>query len=181
MGVTKELFDKQWHEGDKIMEKNILKVFLDDIPVREIMTIKPLKVFEDDGLSIVEQKFVHNNASHLVVIDNENRLTGIISHKYLYKTQSPRKMIGRDVSYAPQVIVDGDSFYEKEILDGFILKNVMNRNPFSLLADDTVSTAIVNFAKRKLAFIPIVDQKNRVIGALSDLDVINFIARLVMW
>lgn len=164
------------------MEKNLLKLFLDDVRIDEIMSKDIIYVFEDDSLSIVQEKFIHNNISHLVVLERDtNKLTGVVSRKYVYKAQSPRKIIGQEVNYARDVIIDGESYYDKDILEGLILKNIMKREPFTLTPEDSVSGAIVNFCQRKLSFIPIVDQRNRVVGTLSDFNVIDFIARVIGW
>ena len=161
------------------MQQNLLRFFLDDVKIEEIMSRTFVKVYEDEPVSIVQEKFIQHNASHMVVVDRNQKLTGVISRKYVYKTRSPRKIIGREVSYDPNVLIDGESYYEKETLDGLILKNIMNQTPFTLTPEDTATQALANIAKKQISFIPVIDGNRRVVGTLSDYNVISFIARVI--
>ena len=160
-------------------EINSFSRFFGNIPVKEVMIRKFVTVFEDDELSIAQQRFVENNIYYLVVISHEKKLVGVLSRKYLYKTLAPRKIVSEEMDYDPDLIIEGDSFYEKETLDSYILRNIMNRKPFALGPEDTLKTALLNMAKRNLSFIPIVDQKKEPCGILSHQEIIGYAVNLL--
>ena len=157
-------------------EINSFSRFFGKTPIKEVMMKKFVVVFEDDELSIAQQRLVENNIYYLVVISHEKKLVGILSRKYLYKTLAPRKIVSEEMDYDPGLIIEGDSFYEKATLDSYILRNIMNRKPFSLRPQDTLKTALLNMDKRNLSFIPVVNHKNEPCGVLSHHEIIGYAA-----
>ena len=153
--------------------------FFNMTPIKEVMVKNVVTVFEDDELSVAQEKFVENHLYYLVVVDHHNKLVGLLSRKYIYKALSPRKIISEEMDYDPQLIIEGDSFYEKQSLDSYILRNIMNRNPFSLKPEDTLKTALLNMAKRNLSCIPIVDGKNEPRGVLSHQEIVGYAANFL--
>ena len=90
-----------------------LKKQLQETKVSQIMKKNVVTVFEDDDLSEAEEKFVFHKVSHLMVVDHNHKFLGLISPKYIYKTQSPRKIIKEEMDYDKNILIDGDTFYEE--------------------------------------------------------------------
>jgi len=147
--------------------------------LEEIMRTPVITVREDDEFSDAEKKFISNHTiNHLCVVNRENQLVGIISQKYIYKTQSPRKILGHEeLDYSPDIMIDGDSFYHKDSLDSYILRSIMQKNPFTLKVDDSVADAIVNMNKRNLGCIPLIDDNKKIKGVLTNNEIVLFIAK----
>ena len=55
--------------------------------IKDVMTAPVLTIFEEEPLSQAIEKFVVHGKSYLCVIDNNGRLAGLMSQKYLYKTK----------------------------------------------------------------------------------------------
>ncbi len=146
------------------------------IKVGDIMLSPAVSVKENDDFSAVQKKFLENHLPYVCVTDDGQKLVGTISQKYLYKAQSPRKIIGDNPDYDPDIIVDGDSFYSKEVLDSYILSQIMNHIPFTMKHDQSLKEAIINMATKHLGCIPIVDESNKLSGVVTEQLIIKYIA-----
>lgn len=160
-------------------EVDLLNQLLNKVKMKDIMAKNVVTIYEDDELSIAQKKFVDNNIIYLVVINHDGKLVGLLSRKYVYKTLSPRKVIKEEMDYDPEIIIEGDSFYEKQSLDSYILYNIMSKHPFSLKQEDTLKIAMTSMADRKITCIPIVDANHRPCGILTNQEVANFLASLI--
>ncbi len=151
------------------------------VKIQEIMNSAVIKVRMDDDFSNVEECFITHGLTHLPVVNYVDKLVGLISQKYLYKTQSPRKFFEEPqmIDPDPDKIVDGDSFYHKETLNSYILHQIMQKDPFTMGPEDSVGEAVKNMANKKLGCIPIVDPQHTICGILTNQDIIKFLARLI--
>ena len=141
------------------------------------MTRPVITAMVDDELSAVEEKFIKNQINHIVVIDGTNRVVGLISQKYLYKTRSPRRIMDSDTKYTPTVdtIIDGDSYYLKETLDDYILEDIMLKNPFTMNQEDTVAAAVKNMVSGKRGCIPVIDKTQKICGVITNHEIMRYL------
>jgi len=153
-----------------------LKKLFENTKTKEIMTTPVETVIETEDLSVVEDTFIKKNVYYLAVLDDEKKFVGLISQKYLYKAHSPRKISGDNMDYDSQIIIDGDSYYDREKLDQILLYKIMNKNTFTLGPDDTVAMAVTNMAKKNLGCIPIINEKEKILGLLLSHNIIEFSA-----
>lgn len=156
-----------------------LKNLLKSTKLKEIMGTDVIKVSVDDPFSKVEELFINHGITHVMVVDYTNKLVGLISQKYVYKTQSPRKYIDEEMTPERDTLVDGDSYYRKEILDSYILTNTMQKDPLTLSPDDSVVKAVTLMAQRKLGCIPLVDKTHKICGLVTTHEIVKFIAQLL--
>ena len=156
------------------------RVVFHDVKIKEIMKAPVITVYEDDDLSVVGEKFILHGISYLPVVSHANQLVGIVSQKYLYKTQSPRRIIGHEeIDYNPQVIVDGDAYYNKESLDSYILRNIMKHDPLTLTPEHTLADAVIAMDKRNISCIPVIDAKRKVVGILTFRELLGYLAKII--
>jgi len=128
------------------------------------MVTDPYVLNVDDHFSMVEEYFHLYNIRHLPVVDKDGILRGIISQRDLYRVRSPRRTI------------EGEDVYDKQELNGFILKNVMTKDPFTLHPNDTLDQAIDAMVTQKYGCIPIVNDENKLLGIVTQIDVLRAIA-----
>jgi acetoin utilization protein AcuB len=147
--------------------------------IKDIMQTNVVTVREDDDVSEAQEKLTDHHISHLLVIDNDKKFVGLVSQKYLYKMQSPRKIVKEEMDYDPNILIDGDSFYTKETLNSYILRNIMNRHVFTLTKDNSVLDALTYMDKNRVSCIPIVDKNKTIQGVLTDRDLIHYIAAVI--
>jgi len=163
--------------ADEEKEKNYLKSLLEKTKLKDVMIKPAIVILENDQLSQAHMKFTDSRVSHLLVVNPSNKLVGLISPKYLYKTHSPKKRMSDDINYSSDIILDGDSYFSKESLDKYILRQIMHKDPFVLSPDDSIFEALIQMSRRNVSCIPIVSEDHEAVGTLTNQEVINFITK----
>ncbi len=135
-----------------------------ETPVKEIMVSRVISVYEDDPFSLVEEKLRLNKIRHLPVIDRTQKLVGIVTQRDLYHTVAPRKT------------EEGD-YYDPAQLNTYILKHIMTPKPLSLKPGDSIAYTIELFANFKYGCLPIVAPDGTLLGIVTQIDVLKYIAR----
>ena len=125
------------------------------------MTIHVISVGVNDHFSAVAEKIEEKRIRHLPVVDQNNKLVGLMTRSDLYKIQPPHKL------------EDGTWYYDKETLDGIILKNAMVQNPFTLSPDNTVGEAVLAMVRNKYGCIPVVDKNGVLCGIVTQIDILK--------
>ncbi|MBP6344126.1 MAG: CBS domain-containing protein [Candidatus Omnitrophica bacterium] len=156
--------------------KKEIQEMLCDTPVSKIMTTRVFSLKEDANLSQAVRLFGDQNLTHLPVVDENNKVVGILSHMYVYKTQAPRKFVEGEITAAPDMVIDGDTFYLKETLDRFNLKSIMKPNPMTINQKESLAVVVHAMANRRIGCIPVVDDLKNLVGIITNQDVINFLA-----
>ena len=147
--------------------------------IKDVMAVKVKTLYEDDELSKAQEIFMSDHVFYIPIISHDDKLIGLMSHKYLYRTRSPRKFIEGDAFYEPGFLVDGDSYYEKETLDSYILRAMMQRDPCTMRPQESLADAVVTMVKRNLGCLIIVDDNRRVAGMVTDREILFFTARII--
>ncbi len=159
--------------------KATLRRLLENIPIESIMTRPTPTVNENEDLSEVERIFIEQGVSHVCVVNAQNQLTGLISQKYLYKIRSPQKILpGRVLDDSDNIIIDGDSFYDVQTLDGYILRDLMDKNVTTLAPQDSLLKAVQYMTRLKVGCIPIVNEHHKVQGVLKESNIVKMLAEL---
>ena len=138
---------------------------LKDVPLKEFMVTKVISVQSDEPFSYVEEKLRVNKIRHLPVVDEYNKLVGIITERDLYHAISPRRT------------QEGDDYYDESQLDSFILKEHMTPNPIALRSNSTFSEAVKIMATLKYGCIPIVSRDGILVGIITQIDILKFLNR----
>jgi len=159
---------------DQSLQELFAKVKISDVMNKLVVTI-----YEDEDLSLAQTKFINHGVTHLIVLNRRDELVGVLSQKYLYKTHSPRKIIGDRPTYDKSVIVDGDSFFDKTTLDKYILRTIMKKDPFAMRPQDTILHAIVEMSRLNLGCIPVINKNRSVTGVITSNEVIKFVAYIL--
>ena len=156
-----------------------IQKFFGVIKVSDVMNKEVVSVRQDADGSQVQEKFIRYKVNHIIVTDGYGKLVGLVSRKYLYKTQSPRKIMQEEIDFEPDLIIDGDNFYSRETLDSIIIHNIMQKNPLTLGPEESFTQVIKLMSSRFTACIPIVDKEGRAIGVMTDIDAIRFFAKVL--
>ncbi len=140
----------------------MIQELLHSTKVSAIMVSPVVTIRKSDDLHIVLDKFVTHDIRHLPVINEPGNVVGLISQRHLYKIHSPRRL------------EDGSWYYDKDMLDTFILKNVMVPDPFLLQAENTLHEAMSAMAQSRFGCIPIVDRYRSPVGIITRSDILRF-------
>ncbi len=140
------------------MEK-LYKIFLKTIMIKE-----PYVININESFSKTWDMFKTYDIRHLPIVDDNGILKGIITQRDLYRIESPR------------MTLDGELMYEKESLDGHILKYVMTKDVFTLSSKDTIGTAIQAMIREKYGCIPIVNEHRYLVGIITRANILKTVA-----
>lgn len=135
-----------------------------DIPLKEIMVTRVFTAHMEDPFNAVEAKFRLHGVRHLPVVDNENHVVGIFTLRDLNRCLSPRKT---EEGYR----------FDPEQLDRFIFKHVMTKDPLVLSPEDTLKHVVEIMARDKFGCIPIVSAHRVLVGIVTQIDVLKYLAR----
>lgn len=130
--------------------------------VKEVMASPVITVNDRDDFHVVQEKFEVHGIRHLPVIDANQCLVGVITQRQLYKIHSPRRL------------ENGEWFYDRELLDGFILRNVMIKDVYTLTADAKLKDVMALMLQFKFGCIPIIDDARRPVGIVTRDNIIKF-------
>lgn len=162
------------------MKLPVLEKIFGFVRVKHIMNHQPVTIRQDEDFSLAALKFKAHHVNYLIVVDDDGRVAGLISHKYLYRTLSPRKLLNPDMRFDYNVILDGDSYYEKESLDQFVLKRMMKPAPVTIRPGEPAIKAVQLMARHDLGCLPVVNRQRQVIGVVTDREIVKYAAQVLM-
>ncbi len=140
----------------------MIQEILHSTKLADIMTKPVISVRNQDEFHVVWEKMATYDIRHLPVVNDMGVLVGIITERNLFKIHSPRKL------------EDGSWYYDKDLLDGFILAKVMVHEPFTLKPDNTLADAMQAISQFKYGCIPIIDNKLIPVGIITRNNIIKF-------
>lgn len=140
----------------------MIQNLLSSTKIADVMTKPVVSVIVHDEFHVVWEKMDHYDIRHLPVVNDLGCLVGLITERNLFKIHSPRKL------------EDGSWYYDRDLLDGFILGKVMTANPFTLKVDNTLADAMKAIAQFKYGCIPIIDKNLIPVGIVTRNNIIKF-------
>ena len=133
-----------------------------DLRIRDIMTSDLFTVNHDDILEEVAKLFEEHSFHHVLVVNNDGDLEGVISSSDLNRTKS------------------GASFFrnpKRDERDAALMRamrvcDIMTRDVVTLQPTDSIRRAYEIFKKNKFHAIPILDRGN-LAGIITPLDILD--------
>jgi len=119
-----------------------------DLMTRDVLTVSPA-----DDLSLAETVLALGGIRHLPVVDGNQRLVGLISHRDVLRTCS---------NLPPEA--------KRAMLAG----EVMTRGLHTVRSFTPLEQALTTILHYKIGCLPVVDEKNHLIGILTEADVVRF-------
>ena len=128
-----------------------------------LMSKKLITLSMDSPLSKAKDIFESHNIHHLLIIDEDHSLMGIITDRDLYKHLSPT------VGTSQETHRDTALLQKKS-------HQIMARNPITAQAQYSLSKAVLLFYDNHISCLPIVDKDNKPIGIITWRDVLKALA-----
>jgi acetoin utilization protein AcuB len=141
------------HEVDLLLQKTLIS---------ELMSKSVHVVHESDEFHEVQEKMEFHDIRHLPVVNDAGVLVGIITQRDLYKIHSPRK-------------TEDGWYYDKDLLDNFILRNLMRKEVFTLTPQHSLEECIKIMAKLKYGCVVVIDQGRKPCGIVTPHDILKFL------
>jgi len=128
------------------------------------MTRKVITVSTDDLMKKVKEVFDEKNFHHLPVVDEDNKLQGIISRHDYYKMLTTMSIFNTEAARREN----------EEWAATVLAEDVMSKDVVTLKAEDDLIKAIVLLQKNLYHAFPVVDHEQKVIGILTTYDLVNY-------
>lgn len=128
--------------------------------VRDIMTARVVTVEMDDRLALVKDIFDSTKFHHLLVLNGDGVLAGVVSDRDLLKALSP--YLGSAAESARDLATLNKRVHQ-----------IMSRKPITLPAEAAIADAVELLLSHRISCIPIVDAGFRPIGIVSWRDVLR--------
>jgi CBS domain-containing protein len=124
-----------------------------EVMTREVMTLSPQQSFLEALSLLARHRF-----RHLLVMDVDKRLAGVISDRDLLRFMTRRPN-----------------------LDDAAVADFMKRDPVTVHTETPLSTAIVEMLTRRINCLPVVDAEGRVEGILTSTDLLRVFQHVQEW
>ncbi|MEW6116407.1 MAG: CBS domain-containing protein [Nitrospirota bacterium] len=143
-----------------------------DILVKDVMTANVVCVRKYDAISQVIQTLSELNIGGLPVVDNENRVVGIISEADILSAMG----IEKEPTFRNILKhMFGEKLPERKL--GDIVGDIMTSPAVTVRADADLSVAAQAMHEKRIRRLPVVDAENRLVGIVSRRDIIRAISR----
>lgn len=138
-------------EQQKICKETIMLI-------SEWMTKDPITATAETSVMKASKLMKDNAIRRLPVVDEHGALKGIVTDRDI-KAASPSQATTLEVH---------EMYY---LLSELKLQSIMTKNPVSIQATDTVERAALIMTEKRIGGLPVVDEQNKVVGIISDMDV----------
>jgi len=132
--------------------------------VKGWMTSDVMTIDEDTSMMKASEIMKENNIRRLPVI-HKGKLVGIVTDRDI-KEASPSKATTLDVH---------ELYY---LLSELKVKDIMSRNVFTIGPEETVEKAAVKMLEHRISGLPVVNDKGKVIGVITQWDIFKVLVSL---
>ena len=127
--------------------------------VKDLMTSNVFTLYEDDNLRILKELMNWRNIRHVPVIDQDNRLVGLMTHRDFLKIALSKLS---EISDS-----DADQVYED-----IPIGQVMTRDVIVIDADTPLSEAAEVLTSSKFGCLPVVNE-DKLLGIITEADFVR--------
>ena len=129
----------------------------------DIMTARIVSVEMDDKLEVVKEIFDTKSFHHLLVVDDQKKLSGIVSDRDLLRALSPY------VGSAAETSRDLATLNKR-------VHQIMTRQPITLRPQSTIKEAVSLLLAHGISCIPVVDDELKPVGIVTWRDLLKSLA-----
>ena len=129
--------------------------------IQDIMTTNLVTVAPEDSFGEVKLLFDKNDFHHLLVVNEEKELIGIISLEDLWRT-----------AYHVSFVTTGQTF-SKDWYSNYQVKHMMTKKPMTIEPEDTLGLAADIFKANKFRALPVLDGKE-LVGIVTPYDLMQY-------
>ena len=146
--------------------------------LQEIMNKYPITVGKEEQLTEVAKLMVKHNLTAISVVDDNNKLIGIISEgDLLYKKVRPHaphyiNILGANIYYGG--IGEYDAQFKKLVATK--VEEIMTTEVITSYADAEVEVTVGAMVEKHLKNLPVVDDAYHLVGMVSRHDIMKLIA-----
>ncbi len=147
----------------------------------QIMTKDVISVQLDTTLEEVVKILAEKKISGLPVVDNENKLVGVITETDIVEHANSLHVIPLIASsswISPHTEISQIATYKRgfELLSNTKVEGVMSKKVFTAKANTSGLEIATLMKKKRVNHIPIVDDEGKLIGIVARSDIVNYLA-----
>ncbi|HQU73328.1 MAG TPA: CBS domain-containing protein [Calditrichia bacterium] len=131
--------------------------------IKDVMTVRPVCIGMDISLREIHELFENGSFSHVLVLDDDEKLIGIISDRDVLRLMSPY------VNTAAETYRDLNTLSRKA-------HQIMTRDPFTARLQMTVPEAARFFLEKRVSCLPVIDDRENVVGIVTTRDLLRQLA-----
>jgi CBS domain-containing membrane protein len=132
--------------------------------VCDLMTHPVVTLFAEQTIPLAEDIMRLKHVRHLPVVDERNRLLGLLSHRDLMRAQ-----ISALVGPAHQ--------QRRADLQDVLVRQIMTRDVWTVLPTTWAATAAQTLLDHKFGCLPVVDAEHRLVGIVTERDFLKLALR----
>ncbi|GGP73770.1 CBS domain-containing protein [Shewanella ulleungensis] len=129
------------------------------IKVTDIMITRVVTIEMDDRLSVAKEIFDNVSFHHLLVIDEDNNLAGILSHRDFLRALSP------NIGTAAELIRDTETLQKR-------VHQVMSHNPITIAPHCDINLASKLILEHDIGCLPVLEN-NHIVGIITWKDLLK--------
>ena len=134
--------------------------------VQDIMSVDPITVYTDTALDEALSVMLSNNIRRLPVVDEENRLVGIVSDRDLrLAADSPF------LQETPDEVVNNLSHHT--------VSEIMRTALHTVEEDEPIVEAAKLMRVARVGGLPVVDERERLVGIITRTDLVDHLIRIL--
>ncbi len=129
--------------------------------VRDLMTTRPYTLASDADLATLYDLMSTRNVRHVLIVDGEGSLLGIVSHRDLM-----RSALFTDVELPLSE--------QRNFLRSIKVSEVMTRDPETVDPEDDLAAAGVTMVENKFGCLPVLEG-DKLVGILTESDFVRYV------
>jgi len=129
--------------------------------IEQSMTGKIVTIAKNASIFEAQEKMALHHIRHLPVVEDDNRLIGIVSDRDIRGA----------LPYGPLAYFDFRK--EKERLSDLKIEAIMIRDLHTISPLDTIEDALLLIQNKKVGALPVVEENNRLVGIISVRDLLR--------
>jgi CBS domain-containing protein len=133
---------------------------LHERPVSQIMRSEVVTLTAHETLDLTQDLMNLGRVRHLPVVDAEQRLVGIVSHRDL-------------LAAAMSKVLDFDPASRRTFLRSIEVAEVMAKDVHTVSPDTTAADAARLLIAKKIGCLPVVDPQGKLVGIVTDADLLS--------
>lgn len=126
--------------------------------IRHWMQTKVVSVKPETSLLRCKSLIREHNIAQLPVVDNDNRVIGIISNTDI-KEFSPQNNTGLEILELLDILAETP------------VKQIMNKNPWTIRVENTVENAALIMEEKSVSCLPVIDSDKKLEGIITQWDI----------
>lgn len=141
-----------------------------DVKVSNVMAKNVITTTEESNINDAIHLLSENKISCLPVVDEENRITGIVTRKdVIAATGIAENHTLRDI----MMHITGVPTPHQNIVYSKTVKDIMSSPAITVYSDSGIKDAANKLIEMRINSLPVVDKDNKLIGVVSTGDIVN--------